>query len=130
MDFSAPREPLLTTAELAAELKISEQWVRDHAAGRRQPRIPAVRISGDVKLSLGSDAQDRPPPIDNLIEQVAIRLKDARNYSGPFLQIKKLGAHMARPRHQHGWLEESNGKWIAHWYAYVRLEDGKEKRRE
>jgi hypothetical protein len=49
--------------------------------------------------------------------------------SGPFLQIKKLGAHMARPRHQHGWLEESSGKWIAYWYAYIRLDDGSEQRR-
>jgi hypothetical protein len=49
MDLSSPREPLMTTAELAAELKISEQWVRDHAAGRRKPRIPAVRISGDLR---------------------------------------------------------------------------------
>jgi len=37
---------------------------------------------------------------------------------------------MARPRHQRGWLEQSNGKWVAHWYTYVRLDDGQEKRRE
>lgn len=36
---------------------------------------------------------------------------------------------MARPRHQHGWLEESSGKWIAYWYAYIRLDDGSEQRR-
>lgn len=40
-------DPLITTTELAAELKISEQWVRDHAAGRRQPKIPAIILSGD-----------------------------------------------------------------------------------
>lgn len=42
-------DPLITTTELAAELKMSEQWVRDHAAGRRQPKIPAIRISGDSR---------------------------------------------------------------------------------
>ena len=40
-------DSLITTAELAAELRISEQWVRDHAAGRRQPKIPALILSGD-----------------------------------------------------------------------------------
>jgi len=40
-------DPLITTAELAAELKISEQWVRDHASGRRRPHIPRIRLSGD-----------------------------------------------------------------------------------
>ena len=48
----------------------------------------------------------------------------------PSLNLKKLGAHMARPRHQKGWLEKQRGHWIGHWYVYVRLEGGKEVRRE
>jgi len=49
----------------------------------------------------------------------------------PSLNLKNLGAKMSpRPRHQKGWLKlDSNGQWVAHWYAYVRLEDGTEKRR-
>jgi len=43
---------------------------------------------------------------------------------------KKLGAHMARPRRQHGWLQQAKGKWIGHWDTYVRLEDGRELRRD
>ena len=47
----------------------------------------------------------------------------------PSMQLKKLGAHMARPRRQHGWLSAEKGKWVAHWFAYVRLDNGKEVRR-
>ena len=49
----------------------------------------------------------------------------------PSLNLKKLGAKMSpRPRHQKGWLKlDANGQWVAHWYAYVRVEDGTEKRR-
>lgn len=36
---------------------------------------------------------------------------------------------MARPRRQKGWLKQERGQWLAHWYAYVRLEDGSEVRR-
>lgn len=46
----------------------------------------------------------------------------------PF-NLRKLGAHMARPRHQKGWLKQERGQWVAHWYAYVRLEGGSEARR-
>lgn len=35
-------DEILTTAELAAYLKMSEQWVRDHASGRRRPHIPFI----------------------------------------------------------------------------------------
>jgi integrase len=47
----------------------------------------------------------------------------------PSLNLKALGCKMVRPRHQKGWLKQERGQWIAHWYAYVRLQDGTEKRR-
>ena len=37
---------LLTSAEIAKWLGVSQQWVRDHASGRRRPLLPAIRISG------------------------------------------------------------------------------------
>lgn len=42
-----PWPSLITTAELAAELRVSPQWVRDHASGRRRPHIPALILSGE-----------------------------------------------------------------------------------
>src|SRR5262245_55299570 len=48
----------------------------------------------------------------------------------PFPNLRKLAKYMARPRHQKGWLKlDQRGQWVAHWYAYVRLEDGSEVRR-
>jgi excisionase family DNA binding protein len=37
------REKLLTPAEVAEWLGVSEGWIRDHAT-RRDPRLPAVKI--------------------------------------------------------------------------------------
>jgi hypothetical protein len=75
MDPSFPREPLITTAEFAAELKISEQWVRDHAAGRRQPRIPAVRISGDVRPTYRFKLSEVMECLNNLTQTTATAKK-------------------------------------------------------
>lgn len=36
----------LTTKEVAKWLRVSQQWVRDHASGRSQPLLPAYIISG------------------------------------------------------------------------------------
>lgn len=47
----------------------------------------------------------------------------------PSVNLKKVGIHMARPRHQKGWLTLERGKFIGHWYSYVRLDDGSEVRR-
>jgi|HubBroStandDraft_4_1064222.scaffolds.fasta_scaffold01361_11 predicted DNA-binding transcriptional regulator AlpA len=38
--------PLLTAKDVAAELSVSEAWVRDHATGRRLPALPVVRLGG------------------------------------------------------------------------------------
>lgn len=47
----------------------------------------------------------------------------------PSVNLKKVGISMSRPRHQKGWLTLERGKFIGHWYSYVRLEDGSEVRR-
>ena len=36
---------LLTPSEVAGQLQVSKEWVRDHAT-RRNPRLPAVRLGG------------------------------------------------------------------------------------
>jgi hypothetical protein len=43
-------DELLTSKEIAAWLKVSECWVRDHALGRRQPRLPSIRLGGERGL--------------------------------------------------------------------------------
>jgi predicted DNA-binding transcriptional regulator AlpA len=35
---------LLTLAEVADLLGVSSAWVRDHASGRRVPKLPAVKL--------------------------------------------------------------------------------------
>lgn len=39
-------DEILTAKELASQLKVSVEWVRDHAQGRRQPALPSVRLGG------------------------------------------------------------------------------------
>jgi hypothetical protein len=36
--------PLLSVSDVAKWLGVSTGWVRDHAAGRRTPRLPAVKL--------------------------------------------------------------------------------------
>jgi hypothetical protein len=48
----APGErQLLTPAQLARELQVSVDWIRDHASGRRKPKLPCVRL-GDRRGTL------------------------------------------------------------------------------
>lgn len=49
--LSRPR-PLLSVREVAEILGVSCDWVRDHASGKRSPRLPAVKL-GDSKKSRG-----------------------------------------------------------------------------
>lgn len=35
---------LLSVSEVATWLGVSEGWVRDHASGRRQPRLDAIKL--------------------------------------------------------------------------------------
>ncbi len=38
------REELLTVHDIAKWFGRSERWVRDHAAGRRRPYIPCIKM--------------------------------------------------------------------------------------
>jgi predicted DNA-binding transcriptional regulator AlpA len=42
-------EPLMTVAEVARMLSMSEAWVRQHSSGLRQPTIPSVKM-GDKSV--------------------------------------------------------------------------------
>jgi predicted DNA-binding transcriptional regulator AlpA len=42
-----PRRKLLSVSEVAEWLGVSPAWVRDHAQGRRQPKLPAVKLGVD-----------------------------------------------------------------------------------
>lgn len=35
---------LLSVSEVAELLGVSTAWVRDHASGRREPRLPAIKL--------------------------------------------------------------------------------------
>ena len=39
-----PGERLLGVGEVASWLGVSPGWVRDHACGRRRPKLPCVRL--------------------------------------------------------------------------------------
>jgi hypothetical protein len=41
---------LLTALDVASELCVSVSWVRDHAIGRRQPALPAIRMGGILRF--------------------------------------------------------------------------------
>lgn len=41
------RQRLLSVDEVAEWLGVSTVWVRDHAAGRRRPKLPAVKLGQD-----------------------------------------------------------------------------------
>ena len=41
---------LLTSQDVACELCVSVSWVRDHAIGRRQPALPAIRMGGILRF--------------------------------------------------------------------------------
>lgn len=42
----------LTKAEVAARLRVSEGWVRDHASGRRKPHLPGTKMGKHWKFRL------------------------------------------------------------------------------
>ncbi len=47
--MTTDNKPLLSIAEVAAQLGVSKDWVRDHAT-RRKPRIPVIRLGGKRAL--------------------------------------------------------------------------------
>jgi excisionase family DNA binding protein len=42
--------PLLTVEQVAAMLRLSTAWVRQHASGLRKPTIPSVKIGKVVRF--------------------------------------------------------------------------------
>jgi hypothetical protein len=61
-DPQTVRQNLLDVGEVAKRLKVSPQWVRDHAT-RGHPKLPCVR--------LGSLLRFQPRVVDEFIEQQA-----------------------------------------------------------
>ena len=57
-------QTLLTVAEVANLLKVSEDWVRSHAT-RSNPRLPSVKIGG----SKGAPLRFKPSDIQEFIEK-------------------------------------------------------------
>ena len=46
------RVELLTTKEVASMLRVSCGWVRDHASGRRRPKMLCVKLGKAVRFRL------------------------------------------------------------------------------
>jgi excisionase family DNA binding protein len=45
---------LLTVPEVAEWLNVSPGWVRDHAGGRRRPRLPSIRLGKSLRFDEGA----------------------------------------------------------------------------
>jgi len=41
---------LLTVSEVACWLAVSPSWVRDHAAGRRRPALPCIKLGKSLRF--------------------------------------------------------------------------------
>jgi excisionase family DNA binding protein len=54
--------PLLTAAEVAVRLNVSQDWVWKHASGQHQPRLPSVKLGRLIRF--------RPEDIAALLEEV------------------------------------------------------------
>ena len=59
----------LKPAELAAILGVTKEWVLDHAAGRRRPRIPCKRLSKRV-------IRFDPKAIEEWLEEIETKYGD------------------------------------------------------
>ena len=44
------RERLLGVVEVADWLCVSPSWVRDHASGRRRPKLPSVKLGKSLRF--------------------------------------------------------------------------------
>ena len=52
MHVTEMTEPLMTVSEVAKMLAMSPAWIRQHASGLRQPRIPSLKMgSKSVRFS-------------------------------------------------------------------------------
>jgi hypothetical protein len=57
---------LLSVSEVAKWLNVSTGWVRDHASGRRTPRLPAVKLGVEDGKGLWKFI---PEDVENFIRQ-------------------------------------------------------------
>lgn len=110
----------LTVAEVAEQLRVTPQWVRDHCS-RRRPLLPVTRLGSLLRFDL-QKIRDfmESPPTTTLKEEGGM----ARNE-----EPKRAGG---RPRGQEGHLHEVGRKvkkWQAHWCVYELDENGKEVRK-
>jgi excisionase family DNA binding protein len=55
-----PPSALLTVEDVAARLRVSPAWVRDHAT-RKQPRLPVVRVGKLLRF--------RPTDVEHWIDE-------------------------------------------------------------
>jgi predicted transcriptional regulator len=46
---------LLEVAEVAEWLGVSQSWVREHASGKRKPKLPAVKLGDLWEVREGKD---------------------------------------------------------------------------
>jgi hypothetical protein len=55
---SGPRERLLKVPDVALWLGVSKDWVRAHASGRSEPRLPCVRVGRSIMRFKEVDLND------------------------------------------------------------------------
>jgi excisionase family DNA binding protein len=48
--IGSPESDLLTVDELAERLRVTPSWVRNHARGKRRPKIPGVKLGGEWRF--------------------------------------------------------------------------------
>lgn len=110
----------LTVAEVAEQLRVTPQWVRDHCS-RRRPLLPVTRLGSLLRFDLQKIREFmESPPTTTLKEEGGM----ARNE-----EPKRAGG---RPRGQEGHVEkvgEKVKKWQIHWFVYELDEGGKEVRK-
>lgn len=49
-----PVSDMMTVEEAAKYLRVSRFWLYDHAAGRREPKIPCVKLGGAIRFRRSS----------------------------------------------------------------------------
>jgi predicted DNA-binding transcriptional regulator AlpA len=63
---------LLSVDEVAEWLGVSKGWVRDHAAGRRQPRLQAIKLGPSKSKGLWKFREE------DILEFIEARSRDGR----------------------------------------------------
>lgn len=128
------QKPLLTVAAVAEWLNISQGWIYDHALARRRPILPSIKLGKSLRFN--------EEAVQAWLDEMATKTRRLMVSMLPF-DLTAIGRHMPRTRYQRGTLRTSipahgtrpehplpRGQYHAVWYAYVRLDDGKEIRRK